>query len=339
MGLKKILCIVPGICTTATFEWYPEPSAPANYPMEIVEGQLIFENGKSVSIPDRQPYTAKYWGLGTRLHLTEPALKPVPTRLKISMFSYAEDRFYSGEFELPKERLLSLFRSGVVNAYENNKRWDVTHIIVGVAPGGHVSVWALAGRIMKEIASVQVAPVDLPWSLIMDNPDFTRQQYINDVLEEILSPEVYKQVKSTPVPIGKWVEFSKRFSWSPKIEGQVTGQDLWIESFNGETEWLDLTGTRKDIDPAPEKRARPQKLSLYWRTAGGQNLTADITLDETESMEAFAKMGATDHSEPMTLILEPSAAATTVDVKLQRGQLVHSFKKAKVEIFKAKKKK
>ena len=343
MGFKKILCVVPGICSATSnaadkFEWLPTESAPSTYPMYIIKGDLIFENGKSIYIPD-QRIINNGWGKETSTHIVGETFKPLPVQLKISWFSFTEDRFYEGKFDLPKDKLLSLFQSGVANAYFKNERWPFDRIVVGLAPGGDVAVWAGAGPILKEIRLFHAKPVDLPWSLVLDNPNYSRQQHISESLEEVLSPEDLKKVKSTPVPIGKWAEFSRRFSWTPKIQGQVVAQDLWIYGLNGEREWLDLSGTRKDVDPYPGDRATPEKLSLYWQTASGQNLTADITLDEAETMGAFRKVGALKNSEPMILTLEPSAAATTVDVKLQRGKLIHSFKNATVKIFKTRKNK
>jgi hypothetical protein len=316
-----------------SFEWLPTESAPSNYPMYIIKGDLIFENGESIYIPD-QKIINNGWGKETSTHIVGDTFKPLPTQLQISWFSFTEDRFYAGKFDLPKDKLLELFQHGTASPYENNERWNFDRIVVGVAPGGDVAVWAGAGRIVKEIRVFRAQPADLPWSLVLDNPNYSRQQHISESLEEALSPQVLKQVKANPVPLGKWAIFAKRYPWIPKLSNSVTGKDLWVKSFNGEIEWLDLTGTRHDIDRPPQNRAIPEEVSIYWRSAGGINLTADISFNEEETLAAFNKLGNLVSPEPMILIFEPSDTTTSVDVLLQRGKAVYRFQHSIVKIYK-----
>ena len=319
--------------TMNTFEWLPTECAPNTYPMFIVRGDLILPNQKSLSIPDKRPlYNG--WGTQGSMHIVGDKLKPLPTQMALTWFSYTEDRFYAGKFELPVNKLLELFRAGTASP-EGVERLPFDRIIVGMAPGGDISVWAGARRIVKEIATFRAQPADLPWSSVLNHPTITRAEYIAMQLKRALSPEELKRVQSIPVPAGRWALFATRFPWIPRLGTGATGRDLWIKGLNGEVEWLDLTGTRKDADPPPMTRSAPRELSLDWRTAGGQNLTADITLDADESMAAFAKLASVAGSEPLSLLLEPSDMATTVDVSLQRGKIAYRFERSTVKVYKA----
>ena len=314
-----------------TFEWLPTESAPTDYLMFIVKGDLFFADGTSLYIPDRRQ-VHNGWGLRGSTHDVGDTLKPLPTRLQLAWFSFVEDRFYGGRFDLPTNRLQELFSKGTASP-DGNQRLPYDRIIIGMAPGGDVSVWVGARRIVKEVATFRAQPAELPWTSVLDNPTVTRAEYIALSLQDALSPEVLKRVQSTPVPVGRWAQFAHRFPWVPRLQPGVVGHDLWIKGLNAEVEWLDLTGTRKDVDAPPPDRGAPRELSLYWRTARGLNLSADITFDENESMAAFAKLASVRSTDPMTLLLEPADTATTVDVLLQRGKIVYRFEHLTVKIY------
>jgi hypothetical protein len=253
--------------------------------------------------------------------------------LELSWFSCTEDRFYAGKFGLPMNKILELFRAGTASP-EAKERLPFDRIIVGMAPGGDVSVWVGARRIVKEIATFRAQSVDLPWSTVLDNQNITRPQYIELALREALSPEALKRVRAAPVPLGRWSLFAKRFPWTPRVRPGSTGRDLWIHGLNGEVEWVDLSGKRKDVDPPPSARGAPKELSLYWQDSAGSNLSADITFDEDESMAAFNKLSGGESSEALTLELAPADVATKVDVFLLRGKEHFRFERTQVKIYK-----
>lgn len=60
-------------------------------------------------------------------------------------FSLTENQFYKGEFDLPYEKILALFRESL-----EVDKIPFRKIMVGVAPGGAVSVWLTGGK-TKEV--------------------------------------------------------------------------------------------------------------------------------------------------------------------------------------------
>ena len=317
-----------------TYQWFPTECAPLGYPMSIVKGNFIFADRRSVYIADdRLIYNG--WGAQGSLHVVGDKLKPLPTQLELSWFSYTEDQFYGGKFDLPLDKLSEMFRSGTASP-DGSERWAYDRIIVGMAPGGDISVWVGARRIVKELVTFRAKAVNLPWTVVLDHPTITRTQHIADQLNEAMSPEMLKRVKSKPVPLGRWAQFSKRVAWSPRIGASANGRDLWIMGLNGEVEWMDLSGYRKDVDPPLATRASPKGFSLYWRTGAGVTLNAEIVLDEDEVLAAFTKLSALATNEPMTVLLEPASTSSTVDVFLQRGKIIYRFEKSKTNIFRAK---
>lgn len=121
------------------FEWQATESGPRNYPMEIVKGDLFYHDGSgSLYVPNRATLDHG-WGTMRSSHIVGPDYKPLSNRLEITFFSYTENQFYVGKFDLPYKKILAMFKEG----YDAPSRGRITYrqIIVGVAPGGTVSVW------------------------------------------------------------------------------------------------------------------------------------------------------------------------------------------------------
>ena len=138
------------------FDWRASDSAPEHYAMKIISGTLRFHgspNGAGTYVPGGG-VISHGWGLGDSTHVTGEALKPLPDKLDITFFSYLEDQFYRGTFDLPYNTILKLFQEE--EAKPKRKTMDGKElsnsykIIVGVAPGGTVAVW-MQSRGQKEL--------------------------------------------------------------------------------------------------------------------------------------------------------------------------------------------
>jgi hypothetical protein len=314
------------------FDWLPSECAPADYPARIVRGGLVFGDGRSIYIPGDMLIN-NGWGAFGSTHVVGPRLKPVPVLLDLSWFSFLENCFYSGSFALPSERMLTMFSAGAANP-RPGARLKFDAVMVGVAPGGDISVWMGAQRIVTEVATFRAAVADLPWSTVLDNPDIPRARYIGDALKEALPADVLKRVTTTPVPVGRWGKvYARRLPWAPRLRGAQPATDLWVRGYNGEHEWVDFSGTRKDTDPPPATRGVPRELTLFWRHASGTHMRSIVTMDEREAFAAFAKLAAADPAAPLTLLLEPSSDASRVEVLLQQRELVYRFERAGTRSF------
>ncbi len=75
------------------FDWYATESAPKYYPMEIRQGTFYYK-GKDhgLYIPSGGTLRAG-WGEMNSLHVTGPDKKPLPDRVEVIFFSYAEKQF------------------------------------------------------------------------------------------------------------------------------------------------------------------------------------------------------------------------------------------------------
>lgn len=134
------------------FYWNATESAPAHYPMEIIRGTFYYKGqDHGLYIPSGGTLYAG-WGVANSAHVTGQRNKPLPDRVEIIFYSYTEKQFYKGNFELPYERILSMFRQA--NAEEPKDPY-YNGIMVGIAPGGAVSVWLEGYRITEVFSGKQ----------------------------------------------------------------------------------------------------------------------------------------------------------------------------------------
>ena len=311
------------------YAWLPTESAPTDYPMEIVRGDLIFDDGSTLYIPDRR-VIHNGWGEIGSTHIVADEFKPVPVALDLTWFSYTENAFYQGKFTLPKDKMETMFAAGLLSPLDGS---EITYdrIIVGMAPGGDVSVWMGAETIVTETAVFKGTPVDLPFTEVIDNPAVAREGFIRSALEEALPEATLERLAKEGVPVGKWRDYTLRFAWMPALQGGGTLRSVWVSTLNGEDEWLDFT---QGQDFAPT-RARPIRIRLYWETTAGMDLMAEIDFDEAEVIAAFAKLTEGDPAPSLRLMLEPSDTLQTVDTFLMSGDLLYRFEKTRAQVYQA----
>jgi len=268
------------------FDWLATESAPQNYPMQIVKGDLFYPGSGSLYVPDRKSIY-KGWGASVSTHIVGPDLKPLPERLEITFFSYTENQFYHGSFDLPYDKILALFRKGFYSP-KIKKQVMYNEIMVGVTPGGTVSVWLLSVDRVIEVFSGQAEKTEVDWTRIIDNPDITREEFVQYVIQEALSPEALQALKQNGVPLGLWQTYRKRYDWQPLFTGVELPELIQrIRYFNGENEFLDYP---LDEAKAAELRPIPKAMivNLVWPDSG--KLRFKFAFDEEEIFAAFRKI-------------------------------------------------
>lgn len=270
------------------FDWLASDSGPKGYPMEIIRGDLLLSNGGSLYIPNGRTLH-KGWGNMESLHVVGPELKPLPTGLEITFFSYAEDTFYRGSFDLPYDDILALFREGYYSP-KTRAETSYEHIVTGVAPGGVVALWLLGTDRRTEVFYGQAEKVDIPWSDVVQNPDITREDYVRLELEESLSPGELENIKRDGIPFGRWDGYRKLYDWQPVVDtARPLGLISVISYFNGELDYL-----RYPLDEKIARRQRPipDEISFLWRSSKGKAYWVKYYFDEAEIFAVFDKLSA-----------------------------------------------
>ncbi len=316
------------------FEWQATESAPKNYPMKIVSGYLVYQDGSgSLYVPDKTRISHG-WGRGVSSHVVGDDLKPLPDTLSITFFSYTENQFYRGEFDLPYKKILTLFQTGF---YSPNEEGQATYgkIIVGVAPGGAVSVWLWRYEKITEVFYGQAEKIDGDWSWINTNPKYSREEYVQIGINEALkTPEALAALKKNGVPLGLWASYRQRYDWQPLFTNMALrdGRISLIKYFNGEQDYLNYP-LEKSV--AGSTRAIPRYLSFVWQPEKGKPRLFELTFNETEIFEAFKKLGGNGELLQLEMLMERIDSQYIFSVSLRNDKESLKLKKTELETYAA----
>jgi len=268
-----------------TFKWLPTECADKQFPMQIIEGDFIFKNGNPIYIPFGK-VVHNGWGERGSVHIVGDDYKPIPEKLYIYWFSYMEDSFYSGIFDLPFDNISRLFHNGIVRPGTEEKS-NYNRIIVGLAPRGAVSLWLSGDGIVTEVAFFQADVVKGDWLKIINNPNVTRSQFIQMMIESQLGKEQSQLIQKSNIPEGRWSKrFREKYQWAPQIEGTNKPQSIWLFTYNGEREFINCNKL-EDLDC--KLRAVPKKVKINWQNDLGKEYTKTLIFDENEIYEAYHK--------------------------------------------------
>ena len=302
MKLKNILKgIISGLCVfltscshaigknATTFDWLATESAPSHYPMQIINGDFFYHGqGGSKYIPSGGTLYAG-WGNSISTHVGGDERYPLPDRLNIIFFSYTEKQFYKGELELPYEKMLELFREGIA---ANKQLPHYREVMVGIAPGGAVSVW-MTGVRTKEVFFGQAQKIDLRYSRVL-GLRFDNQQeedaFIYKQLTNVLKPEELESLKKDGVPFGLWARYRNLYRWIPVLTPGTTlkRSEIGIRYLNGESSPETLPFKKETSDTT---RPLPSRV-VFVPIISGVGRPYVVNFDEYELMETFEKLGA-----------------------------------------------
>jgi hypothetical protein len=289
--------------TNTTFDWLPSEGGPNNYPMKVISGTFHYKDGGGAYVPSGA-LLYHMWGQHRSTHVSGPGLKPLPNKLSITFFSYTENKFYQGEFDLPYDEILALFQTPY---YSTKKRKEVTYhrIVAGVSPGGGVAVWLNGFNRKIQVFYGKAKEVELNWE-VMEIEDEVRDDYVKEIVEESIPAEDYKKLVTEGVPLERWDNYQHRYHWQLNLLTENRAPKLVekIEYVNGEVDYF-FYPLAADI--ASQTRAVPKFLYYSWKSPTGELLDLHFTFDVDELTFIFkqfeAKQPATA-AAPMLLTLQ-----------------------------------
>lgn len=313
------------------FDWQATESAPKGYLMEILSGSLVYHDGSGSLYVPNGVELHNGWGRGRSSHIVGPDLKPLPDRLRISFFSFTENQFYEGDFELPYEKILTFFQNGY---YSPNEEGDVTYsqIVVGVAPGGAVSVWLRGLNRITEVFFGQANKVDIEWKRLAQSADTPRSEYIRLSLEDAMTPQELNDLRKNGVPIGLWANYRTRYPWQPLFTGMSIRHNRIdeITYFNGEQDYIDISPDDSIDKPS---LAVPNFMRFVWEYAPGKGQKFKMTFFEEEIFEAFKKLGADNQPLYLEMLMEKVDGERKFSVALRNEKESIKLKRTNLETF------
>src|SRR5690606_26956992 len=118
------------------FEWYAVATGPRDYPMEVINGTFYYKGEDAgLWIPSGGTLN-EGWGESASVYVVGPEFKPLPDRVEVKFYSYAENKFYQGDFILPYDKIIALYQQQLNDAPSA----PYSNFLIGLAPGGAVSV-------------------------------------------------------------------------------------------------------------------------------------------------------------------------------------------------------
>ncbi len=305
------------------FEWYPTESAFKQFPMRVIEGELHLQDGNSIYIPPNANMNNGWGNIGSTQDVGDPK-KAMPERLELTWYSFCEDKFYTGTWLLDPQQFESLFEEGyTTDSLSMNSTYN--YIIVGMAPEGFVSIWLGGDGRVKEVQrlTTPAEAVDLPFSLMVTDPDVSKHEFIDFSLEMALGSGGFDEFKSLGVPPGLWERYTHPFNWKLDVTG--AGPDsIHLESFNGER----VLFQRKELNGETVVVAAPRKIWVNWTTKAGIPYSAKLSFDDVEIFAALEKLSAQGN---LALIIELSDSSPRAGVSLRNDEFLLPLKKVKVE--------
>lgn len=335
---RLLLIITLTSCGTTMankFDWKATESAPKNYPMEIVRGYFHAPDGYSLYVPNKKTIHHG-WGNSVSSHLVGPDLKSLPNKLEITFFSYTEDQFYRGEFDLPYEKILKLFKDGYFSPKEDGNT-TYFEINAGVAPGGTVSVWLGGIDKTTEVFSGQADKTEIDWENIVDNPDISREEFIQFEIQDSMNQEALELLRNNGVPVDLWQTYLKRYNWQPLFSGQEPPELInRMRYFNGEDEYLFYP-----LDEAFTSRPHPipKEMIFKWDWPKGRTLLFELYFDEEEIFAAFDKLSKANLPLYLEMLMEKTEKGTEFWVLLKNDNEYVVLRKPKLENYGVRKKK
>ncbi len=295
------------------YDWLASESAPKGYPMEIINGTFLYpgqENG--LYIPNHK-LIYDGWGEPISTHVVGPDVKPLPDRLEITFYSFTEDQFYHGTFDLPYNLIRQRFAEGYESNIKDQGILDFRKLVVGVAPGGHVAVWIRGAGKSEEVFFGQANPIEYDWELFWkqsfgDNHAQPRDEFRLRMMEGSDAHKAIEQAQSDTVPFDKWARLRKHYPWEPRFfRMAVPEKRIGIDYVNGELYFLEPPFNAED---STDTRPMPKHLAFHSNSA-----LFLIHFDEDEMLEAFEALA--DGDKRLYLDIAPYIPRTKTEIRLR----------------------
>ncbi|GGI29472.1 DUF2931 family protein [Pedobacter mendelii] len=306
-----------------TYNWVPAISAPEIYPVKILKGQFVSNNGYCPNLPV-SAFVNMGWGESGGVMAVGPELKPIPDSLNVIWLSYAENKYYSGSFALPKEKITRLFEDGYIDHEENNK---VTYYYLTLAftPKGGITLWAVGAKQQIQIATFNATETKVNPDQLKDeeriylDPAFVQESYIESIPDSLRTKA--KNEGYSPL---YWERALKRYKWNFGDKAAML-YELNASYVNAEREHLfgeDLKNNQI------KERALPQTIYLYWLDEKKQMMISEIQFDPEETRQVFTGL---TPEQSGTLAFEIERSKYKIKPFLQIGKRAIPFQKVKIK--------
>ena len=267
------------------FKWTGTVSAPQEYPIEVYSGALIADDF-TYSFDAIWGTQNTGWGEnGGLMNVSEEQMQ-VPNKLEFTWYSLAEEKFYTGKWNLDQEKIFKLFKEGF-KSYHSGKLVTNTYdeLIIGLAPKGKVVLWAMGEKEQREIGVFQAHDTIITKeqgyedAQYMLEKDYAKKRLKSDVL---MTSDIKESIGLHGYPpVNIYDLFRDLYYWTPKIvlPDGYTLTEIYISTCNGESESI-ISGTDDTIEM--KNRAVPDRLSIGFKDKNGKEYGASVVFTENK---------------------------------------------------------
>jgi hypothetical protein len=282
-SILLLLAIFMSSCMEKKYEWSADISAPKEYPVEVYTGAV---GGYFFS--QMGGFSNSGWGGGVGDSNIEATL---PENLDMTWLSYVDNKFYTGEWKLPTEKIKKLFDEGFHSRPGSESEIDNYSIIkIGLAPKGMVVVWVMGAGHQVEVARFQAHETIIDPKLISEDEKYMfEKDYAKDMLtyDGTISKDIREQIKQYGYPPPEvYEEYREKYNWKPKVilpEGSKISS-MYIKMCNGEME------DPYDLPIDQKNRAIPFSFQIYWSIGNGKQQQRFVSrIAFTHDKEYWAK--------------------------------------------------
>ncbi len=277
------------------YKWAAGICAPREYPVRVYQGDF-YSDDFWASIPNGGIMETG-WGKSS-MEMGKSTI--IPKRFKITWLSFVENKFYTGEGQLPFERIEALFKEGFYDDYTKEKM-TYNSISVGMAPGGCIVVWMIGVHKAVEIGRYQAEETDVEWDLFLPTGIKDRNVYVANVLSR--RPKTLEIMKEGRIDYKIWDTYRKKYNWRLKVilpeRSRIEIFYLWM--YNGEYEQL---FDKKLEENTFSKKAVPRTIAIHWYDKEGKKYGTEYDFNEQEVIKAYKEIYRDDPDQECELVIE-----------------------------------
>lgn len=268
------------------YDWTPTECAPKEYPAQIFNGNFFYGDAKSIYIPKGKEVNYG-WGEDGSIDIAGEQMKEAPDRLEITYLSYTEHITYTGTFQLDRPKIDSLFNEGFGEINNAGEKVTYDALKVGLAPGGLVVVWITGSGRQLEVGHFQAhVTTNVNWGREFSDMQIPLNDYIKMVIAN-LPIEVQNEVKNHKIPVERWKNWRKRYSWHTRVNDECHPLTLFTSYFNAEQTLNTANGT---VMPRISQLAVPKRMYILWTDNKNNAMRTDINFEEEEVSHAFSQL-------------------------------------------------
>jgi hypothetical protein len=315
---------------TDLFALSAAPCTADGYFVTIHAGEFVRPDGRTFPVPTGHLLEGSWGASGTRWAVGDEQ-QPAPTHLRMLWFSYAEDKFYEGDFALPQAKIHELLQQGY---WDLEKQRPATYniLVVCTIPKGGVVLW-LGGTNQTLIGRFQGHPANVEFKEFYGSAN--RAKLLQEVRAQM--PAGAQQQATVGTGAGIWDDYLRRYPWRIEFSQPLTLYKYSVNYLNAERTRDPLS---RDLGPyrqqllAASPKPVPRKLYLYGQAEHGARYQVRLNpVDEAETMAAFEQLSRANPQSPITLFVDVSKDFKKGTLMLRNERQQIPLLKTQVQLF------